>query len=233
MTHETVTPSGLSIVFEDGLPDDEGNTKRRSYTVDGDRLPSVTTLLGVIDKSGPLMAWAVAETKAGRDYRATRDTAATRGTSVHDALEVLASKGTPPELADFPAEDRGYVKALCRWWIDHDPEPVLVEQIVASPTHRFAGKFDLVAEIQGMRHLIDLKTSKRVYDTHHLQIAAYRLALMECGWDDVSLGAVLRVGEDGEYEFVPANAEPQDFESVCALYETLKKVRRKPKAVVA
>lgn len=229
MVHETTTPSGVVVTFEDGLPDDDGNTKRRSYKVDGERFPSVTTLLGIVDKSGPLMAWAVKETLAGRDYKETRDTAATRGTSVHDALEALSKDGTVPSLSDFPEEDRGYVQALCSWWLDHNPEPVLVEQVVASKRLRFAGRFDLLASIDGFTHLIDLKTSAHVYETHHLQMMGYRLALVECGWPDPTVCSILRVGEDGAYEFVPANAEPADFEAVVALYEVLKKVRRKPK----
>lgn len=215
-----VTPSGVEIRFDE---------EAHRYLVDGERFPSVTTLLGVIDKSGPLMKWAVDETLAGRDYRQTRDTAATRGQSVHDALEALSTDGTPPSLTNFPVEDRGHVQALCSWWLDHSPEPLMVEQLVASKRLRFAGKFDLVANIDGLAHLVDLKTSKRVYDTHHLQVAGYRLALVECGWDDVTLGAVLRTGADGTYEFVPARAEPEDFETVRTLYETLKRLRRKPK----
>ena len=166
--HQTTTPSGVQIAFEDGT-----DGKRRGYRVDGKVFPSVTTILGVIDKWGPLMHWAVQETKAGRDYRETRDTAATRGTSVHDALEVLATEGTPPSLTDFPEEDRGYVSGLCSWWLDHEPKAVLVEQIVASKRLRFAGRFDLLAVIDGTTHLLDLKTSGRVYETHHLQAVAY------------------------------------------------------------
>lgn len=219
------TPSGIEITFDED---------KHRYLVDGERFPNVTTILGCIDKSGPLMAWAVAETKAGRDYKQTRDTAATRGTSVHDALEVLAQDGTPPSLGDFPEEDRGYVKGLCSWWLMHDPEPVMVEQIVASKRLRFAGKFDLLANVDGFSTLIDLKTSKRVYETHHLQVGgAYRLALVECGWEDPFQAAVLRVGEDGSYEYVPAKAGPEDFEVVVAMHELLKKLRRKPAKAAA
>lgn len=218
------TPSGIEITFDE---------EKHRYLVDGERYPSVTTLLGCIDKSGPLMAWAVAETKAGRDYRETRDTAATRGTSVHDALEVLATDGTPPDLRNFPEEDRGYVQGLCGWWLKHDPVPTMVEQVVASKRLRFAGKFDLLAEVGGFSTLIDLKTSKRVYETHHLQLGGYRLALTECGWEDPFEAAVLRVGEDGSYEYVPGKADPADFECVVALYEVLKKMRRGGRRTVA
>lgn len=215
------TPSGVVIEF---------NEEAHKYLVDGSRVANVTTILGCVDKSGPLMAWAVRETKEGRDYRETRDTAATRGTSVHDALEVLARDNTPPLLDQFPDEDRGYVQALARWWIDHRPSPIHVEQLVASVKHRYAGKLDLVCEIQGIPHMVDLKTSRRVYETHHLQLAGYELAYVECGYTPVpTVTAILRVDAEGEYEFVPSRASVEDWLNVCAMYETLRKVRRKPK----
>lgn len=215
------TPTGVQIAFDDDA---------HRYMVDGERFPNVTTILGVVDKSAALMAWAVRETREGRDYKATRDTAATRGTSVHDALEILARDNTPPLLDQFPDEDRGYVQALAKWWIDHRPSPIWVEQLVASTEHRYAGKLDLICEIQGVPHLVDLKTSKRVYETHHLQLAGYELAYTECGYEPLpTVCAVLRVGDDGEYEFVHSRADAQDWLAVCGLYEALKKVRRKPK----
>lgn len=48
----------------------------------------------------------------------------------------------------------------------------------------------------------------------------------------VDLDFLMGVGDDGSYGFVAANADPQDFEAVCAMYEVLKKVRRKPKPPV-
>ena len=256
MITTTETPSGVSIAFEDGTPDpDTGKAKRRGYKVDGQTLPSVTTVLGVVDKSGPLMGWVERVTLAGledlwarpdgitannglRDllnqnglrYTQLRDSAATRGQSVHDALQALATDGTPPALSAFPDEDRGYVRALCKWWLEYSPVAKHVEIPLASVYHGFAGKPDLVCDIQGVSHLVDLKTSKSIYETHHLQVAAYRLALEECGYEPATLGAILRVGEDGEFEFVPARADEDDFLAVRALYEVLKKVRRKPKA---
>lgn len=218
---KVTTPSGVQIAFDD---------EKHRYMVNGARFANVTTILGCVDKSPGLMAWAVRETKEGRDYRETRDTAATRGTSVHDALEILARDNTPPVLDQFPEEDRGYVQGLAKWWIDHRPSAIHVEQLVASLKHRYAGKLDLVCEIQGVPHLVDLKTSKRVYETHHLQLAGYALAYAECGFAPLPrICAVLRVGEEGEYEFVHSRADAKDWLAVCGLYEALKKVRRKPK----
>jgi len=219
-----ITPSGVEIAYND---------EKHRYDVNGERFPSITTVLRVIDKSAPLMAWAVKETLEGRDYKETRDTAATRGTSVHDALEVLARDGTPPLLDQYPQEDRGYVQALAKWWLAHRPKALMVEQIVASTSLRVAGRFDLLAEIGGERVLCDLKTSSAVHPEMHFQIEAYRLALEECGWPAADRGFIVRVGSDGEFEFVESRATREDFVTVAALYESLKRVRRKPKKVAA
>lgn len=240
------TPSGVEITFDEDA---------HKYLVDGSRFPSVTTLLGVVDKSGPLMSWCETTTLEGVEellaqgrqipagelkdalraanltYRDRRDTAATRGTSVHDALEKLATDGTPPSLADFPSEDRGFVQALCSWWIRYQPEALMVEQIVASTRLRFAGKFDLLARIDGRVHLCDLKSSKRIYNTHFAQVAGYALALEECGWDAPDVCSVVRVGEDGEYDFVESSATAEDFEAIAEMYEVLKRLNRKPKSL--
>jgi len=43
------TINGKEVVF---------NPERHIYTVDGEVYPSVTTILGLLDKSAPLMGWA-------------------------------------------------------------------------------------------------------------------------------------------------------------------------------
>lgn len=220
------TPSGIEIEFDEDA---------HRYRVNGEKYPSVTGLLGqVIDKSGGLVPWAVKEVREGRDPMDTRDDAAARGTSIHDALEVLATDGTPPLLDQFPEEHRGYVQGLCRWWLKYRPVPLLVEQIVASVVHRFAGKLDLVCLIDGVSHLVDLKTSKAVRGEMHLQTAAYSLALKEGGWTVPEVRAILRVGEDGTFEFVcHTEITHEEIALGPAWYEAVKKARRKPKKVAA
>lgn len=57
--------------------------------------------------------------------------------------------------------------------------PRMVEKFVLSEKHRYAGKVDLVAPIDGVYTLADLKTSATVQETHKLQMGGYYGALPE------------------------------------------------------
>src|SRR5215472_14561898 len=103
-----------------------------------------------------------------------------RGTAVHEALRVYCEGGSPPDLRKVDREVRGYVQGLSKWLLAAKPEPVLVEQIIGSKEHGYAGRFDLLANIDGKRVLCDLKTAKRPYAGHSLQLGAYMYALEEC-----------------------------------------------------
>jgi hypothetical protein len=115
---------------------------------------------------------------------AIKDDAADRGTSIHEALVALGL-GDMPSLKDFPPEDRPFVQALCRWWLEHEPEFVLQEQIAASKTHMYAGRFDLMVKYPGDDRVVlaDLKTGKDVRpDSHYRQLMGYKVA-----WDEMQL----------------------------------------------
>jgi hypothetical protein len=162
--------------------------------------------------------------KLGMD--AKRDAGAERGTIVHRVLEAYGRDGTVPNVGDFEPQIRGYVQGLCKWLLKANPEPVAIEQVVGSPTHWYAGRADLVANIGGLTYLCDLKTnpSGRVYDEAHVQAAAYQLALEECGIP--TLGAVLvAVGEDGTFEEVPCCADPLDFLSVLDTHRRMGRIK--------
>jgi hypothetical protein len=224
---------------------------------DGERTSaiSVTTALKVVDKPA-LVKWAermgaeaaVELERAGQlngiapsdvlgvirshgmGAEAKRDAGADRGNAIHEALRLYCSQGTVPNVGDFPEQVRGYVQGLCRWLIATQPEPIGVEQIVGSPTHGFAGRFDLLATIDGRRVLVDLKTAKRIFSEHHLQMVAYGIALEECGLEPVDRAVVLAVAEDGSFTAADACAEPADYLAVLACYRALTRVRAATKA---
>lgn len=68
--------------------------------------------------------------------------------------------------------------------------PRIRETFVVHEEAGYGGKFDLVAPVNGVRTLIDLKTSKEVYDTHLLQMGGYSAALRSNGIG-VEQGAVI------------------------------------------
>lgn len=160
----------------------------------GAPLPSVTTIIGVVDKSGPLVGWAkriTAEaavdhraeiegwvTLSGRDGAiamlktvavAQRDKAANAGTDVHQLAEAIARGQevlVPEELAPYIASYRGFLD-------DFGPEFLAAEEMVADLTHGYAGTLDAIARIAGEVWMLDIKTSKGVYPETALQLAAY------------------------------------------------------------
>lgn len=144
------------------------------YTVDGVPVPSVTQILGVLDKPalpwwgmtvgvqgvaqlrnlGAEIPWADADgiTKMLTEHKLTvnhvRDKGGARGSGAHGALEQWMQFGTPPQPLAFPVEERGYMQALARALIALRPEVIATEVMVASVEHGFAGRYDLVARIR-------------------------------------------------------------------------------------
>lgn len=193
-------------------------------------LTSVTSVLKVLDKPALVhAAWKLGA--EGKDYRKEWKGAADRGTSVHAALEELAA-GVVPDVGAFPDEDRGYVQGLVSAWLDLSPVVAASEVCVASRDLGVAGRFDLLAAVGGEPTLIDLKSNRKaaVYDSHHLQVAAYAHLMVESGWGAPAGTAVLAVGEDGSYRFVKGEASAEDFLSVLGAQKAVRGLERRLKA---
>jgi hypothetical protein len=161
------------------------------------QLPSVTTVLGVLDKSGPLVGWAKRETaacavrnlgmlvrmrEAGGDAAATdwlkripdyqRDTAADIGTRVH-ALAEQINRGLEPAVS---TDEEPFIDAYRRFLIAFRPRFLAVEAMVVSLRHQYGGTLDAVCVIEDDVWLVDLKTGVGLYPETGLQLAAYGAA---------------------------------------------------------
>ena len=163
--------------------------------------------------------------RLGKD--AARDRAATRGTDAHSIVEAFLTEGTAPRPQDWPPELHGYIQALTRWILDVKPDPICVEQLVASEAG-YAGRVDLLARIDGQVTLVDLKTNVRgmVFTGAHLQTALYRRALYECG-DCDSLDIPIRVvvfAASGEYREVAVTVGDEQLEFLLAWRNVLRPV---------
>jgi hypothetical protein len=210
--HLTVTPSGIGILFEDGEKDPEtGKGKRRCYTVGrielavaassvkeerenwkdqvrtrGEKLPSVTTVLGCLDKPGLMYAaekLAVAgaiELAAGGELPLYVDAAlsrmksrerrffqvwgkkADRGTLAHEDLVSVVAGGEIRELSSYSNDEQGFIRGVSAFAADWRLDVVDQELMVASVEHGYAGRLDLRARthrIPGLG-LWDLKTTE-------------------------------------------------------------------------
>jgi hypothetical protein len=170
-----------------------------------------------------------------------------RGVAVHDALETWAKTGDKPDPSIFPDEQRGYVVGLLAFLNDvESAEPEACEVMVGSVRHGFAGRYDIrfkttkehpvvvhrtpvkgpqYALLKPGMYLGDLKTSRGIYHSHHLQLAAYEGASQECGFDPTDAQGILNVSHDGTYQFKRSVATLDDFLAVKATYEVVARVK--------
>ncbi len=168
-----------------------------------------------------------------------KSAAGDRGTNVHSALEAYAETGVIPDPQFYPAHERGYVKGVVAFLREARPEIELSEVMVAS-TDGWAGRFDAVANLDDVnvvvktypkktpktdkvsgRWLLDLKTSKGVYESYRIQTAAYRQGLVECGYGDVDHMGIVRVTSDGKYEMVESEASYEDYLAILEAYRAV------------
>lgn len=201
------------------------NDVKHLYVVDGVIIPSVTRIIGVINKPA-LVPWAVKETvthlegvwqpgvaytedqiksilqdSKGARYRVSK-TALNIGSEAHDWIERhVKSKvlSTPaPELPEYPP-----VLAAVTSYLDWEAQQMWLKYVsserrVYSRNHMFSGTVDLVMEDPNGKLVIgDLKTSKGIYPEYLLQCAAYAKAIEEEDGVEVSRIVIIRIPKDG------------------------------------
>lgn len=193
------------------------NEARHRYELDGKRIPSVTTVLGVINKPG-LPYWAAklvaeeaithhshwgARIASGehsdsiiRDLKRTpwrqRDDAANRGTRIHTVLEAAAT-GDPTAC---PTDLMGMATAAIDLLDRLDLQPIHTEARLYSRMYWYAGTADLIATIDGETWLLDWKSSRSLHDTYVAQVDAYAHAdtILVEGGDERPMPQIDRLG---------------------------------------
>ena len=155
------------------------------YFVNEQYFPSVTKILG---ESMPmpyaLRQWIgdVGNEKAEEKFESAGDL----GTFVHDTCEALL-KGEKIKLSEIrfkekllPDRVKKMLVGFVNWVALYQPEYKVgnIEFTVASRLG-YAGTLDLFCTINGEPYIIDFKTSSGVYDSHKLQIIAYKNAYSE------------------------------------------------------
>jgi len=168
------------------------------YSLDGKRVPGVTTVLGVLAKDGlkyaaanETAAWALTHRDdieamgdtawlktASRVFQEVWNASATRGSQVHAIAERLVwGEPVPDEDPDglpWPDDVRRMGEQVARFMDTWDVDPILVERPVFHEGHGWAGRPDLVADLKDRaRWLIDYKSGTGVYPETALQVGAY------------------------------------------------------------
>jgi len=168
------------------------------YTLNGNMLAGVTTILRVMDNPA-INQWKVNQAVAYIDYgyregsmpmnailkeaktahRRKSTDATDVGTEVHDAIKAFLKGNEPAPDHPFSPQAQKAMAQFFKWFKVADIQIEHVEMPVASEEHRFAGTPDLVCMFAGKRTVVDFKTSSGIYPNYYLQLAAYQMALEE------------------------------------------------------
>lgn len=167
---------------------------------DGTRVPGVTTITGKLKPAEALMSWAVKETLAGRDYKATRDAAADAGSLAHAAVEAWIRRKPFLWPPDSDIVTRGYraFGAFEKWAHQTKLQIVEPEVSLVSERYRFGGTMDALL-LDGRRAISDWKSSAGLYIDMLLQIVAYGKLWDEHHPDDPITGGFHLVRFDKEH----------------------------------
>lgn len=120
--------------------------------------------------------------------------AAELGTWVHDWIAADNSDDPYPDVSLAPEFFWQMVGQWDEWKLRHTVEPVMTETTFWSHQYGFAGTADGLWIIDGVPTLVDVKTSRNVWDEHFMQLSALGacdVALVETedGWDEVEIPA--------------------------------------------
>jgi hypothetical protein len=103
--------------------------------------------------------------------------------------------------------------------------------MVGDGRNNVAGTADLFCELDGLRTIVDYKTSKGVYVDQLIQVGGgYRHLAVESGYEEFPKAAILRLGADGEWEFVESPAQPWHFLAILKAHRAFSDVARQFKA---
>ncbi|MCD6371520.1 MAG: hypothetical protein J7L39_02270 [Candidatus Aenigmarchaeota archaeon] len=174
--------------------------------------------------------------------RLKKEKEADKGSRVHLVAEMIFKamlKGYKGKV-DFEVEEdiEKPVEALLKWISDYSVKPVEVEKIVWSKDFGgYAGRLDLVAEVEGYLLTIDIKSSSGIYAEFPLQVASYDYA-WKCMTGKTTEGiAVLRLDkETGMPEFKywdikQANDYLNEFGLWCLIWHIRNERKEREKAL--
>ena len=200
--HKTINLPEIKATTTDGV--------RLYETPEGNKYPSITTVLSVKNKKG-LFEWRKRVGDDVANYVARK--AANRGTSVHHMCEDYLNN-------DFD-EEKHKKKFLPYVLFNQLRESVLqkIDNIYAqecglySDKYKVAGRVDCIAEYDGKLSIIDFKTSSKERsddwnESYYIQASAYAEMFEERTGIEINQVAILVVTEDGVVqEFVKNKTE--------------------------
>jgi len=148
--------------------------KRQYLDQNGIEVPSVTTVIAQLNKP-QLVNWAARLARQGIHWEDVRNEAADIGTLVHMMAENFIKK----QSCDFTHHPH-YTKACKAYsafqnWMGVNQVEFLGSEIsLVHHQKKFGGTIDIIAKVNGIMTLLDLKTSGSLSEDYNYQVCAYQ-----------------------------------------------------------
>ena len=174
----------------------------RTYDVDGNRLPSVTTVLGQTKDLSFLYKW---QARVGKEEaERIKTTSANRGTSMHKYLENYVLNTGYEDLTEMGQ----LAKTMAQKVIDVGLAPVdgyFGSEVTLYYPGLYAGSTDLVGLHNGKESIIDFKQSNKAkrsdwIEDYYMQIAAYAMAHDHVHGSNIQQGVIMICTPDLYYQ---------------------------------
>ena len=168
---------------------------------EGKRLKGVTTVLAILAKPA-LIGWAYKRGKDNLPLYESRDKAADAGTHAHLMIECHL-KGLPDPPTNGLAKDvidkaESCYLAFLDWEKAHTFKMIESELSMISEAFQFGGTIDIGAIVNELG-IVDIKTSKDVYFSMKVQVAAYGHLYQENRPGKIKGYHILRLGDQGDF----------------------------------
>jgi len=201
---------------------------KRHYDINGDKLPSVTTILQATqseEKKRILANWKqkVGEKKADQ----IRDDAATRGTIMHRIIEGYVTGEGHADLSDVGQASGIMAQTIFKQGLKGSMDEIWGSEITLYYPGLYAGATDLCGIYEGRESIIDFKQSNRPkkrewIEDYFTQLAAYAMAHNHVYGTQIQSGVILMCTKDNFFQkFVVKDKEFQRY-----MWKWLKRVNQ-------
>jgi hypothetical protein len=141
-------------------------------------LPSVTTLLDAYPKGAAYVLWLK---NVGMNASQILKEAGDIGSNVHSAIDQYVKTGQLKFLNDegrelWKWEEWELICKAMEFFERYKPDVIVHEFSFASEELGYGGTIDMVCQINGQNWIIDYKSGNGIYESHYLQISAYKKA---------------------------------------------------------
>lgn len=191
---------------------------------------SVTTVLNETVKNYPLEYWQMRQVylsmvknpsqnekeALSAPYSESR-IAMDRGTTVHDLVEAYDNNNAVKTTEKY----QGYLEAYKKFISDYQVKVLRNEESIFSEKYHYAGTLDKIVKVKNSDRLVilDVKTSKSIYDEYFLQLSAYKNACIENRLVKEADIAVIRLTDKGNYGFAYGDYDLETFLAIKKIWE--------------